>query len=94
MFAPEVLLTRVIFSWKRVPEPESGAKFCEKADMRSVLIVPPPGRMAPDTFQLLAVSPAPETGTLWKVSTDELKVKSPWNPIRLSDGLMAEVRTG
>ena len=94
VFAPAVLLTLVMFRWKRVPEPESGAKSFEKADMRSVLIGPPPGRTLPDTFQLLAVSPALETGGLWKVTTDESKVKSPWNPIRLSAALIVEVTTG
>ena len=67
------------------------------ADMRSVLIGPAPGstgRMFPDTFQLFAVSPAPCTGVLWKVTTVELKVKSPWNPTRLSAGLIVEVVTG
>ena len=80
VLAPEVLLTLVMFSWNRVPEPDMGVKSFEKADTRSVLIVPPPGRTLPDTFQLEPVSPAPDTGGLWKVTIDELKVKSPWNP--------------
>ena len=62
VLAPGVLLTLVMFRLKRVPEPESGVKSFEKAEMRSVLIGPPPGIMFPDTFQLLAVSPAPDTG--------------------------------
>ena len=80
VFAPDVLLTLVMFRWNRVPEPDIGVKLSEKADTRSVLIVPPPGRMLPDTFQLPAVSPAPDTGGFWKVTTVELNVKSPWNP--------------
>ena len=86
--------TLVMFNWNRVPEPESGVKLFEKAEMRRVLIEPPPGIMLPETFQLLAVSPAPCTGVLWKVTTDELKVKSPWNPTRLSEALIVEVVTG
>jgi hypothetical protein len=44
-------------------------KSFEKADTRSVLIGPGPGSMFPDTFQLLAVSPAFCTGGLEKVRT-------------------------
>src|SRR5436305_10023162 len=62
VFAPALLLTRVRFRLNRVPEPESGVKSFEKAEMRSVLIGPPPGRILPDTFQLVAVSPAFDTG--------------------------------
>src|SRR5438477_8422732 len=63
VFAPGVLLTLVMFRLNRVPEPESGVKSFEKADMRSVLVVPGPLlRTLPETFQLLAVSPAPDTG--------------------------------
>ena len=70
-------------------------KSFEKAETRSVLVVPGPVlRTLPETFQLLAVSPALETGGLWKVTTDESKVKSPWNPTRLSAPLIAEVTTG
>ena len=94
VLAPGVLLTLVMFRLNRVPEPERGVESFEKADMRSVLIGPPPGIMLPDTFQLLAVSPAADTGGLWKVTTVWSKVKSPWNPIRLSEALMAEVTTG
>ena len=62
VFAPGVLLTLIMFKLNRVPGPESGVKSSEKADMRSVLIVPGPVlRMFEETFQLLAVSPAPET---------------------------------
>jgi hypothetical protein len=83
-----------MFRLNRVPEPESGVKSLEKADMRSVLIGPPPGITLPDTFQLVAVSPVPETGAAWKVITVSSKVKSPWNPTRLSEELRAEVTTG
>src|SRR5207237_10419142 len=76
VLAPEVVLTLVMFRLNRVPEPASGVKSFEKADMRSVLIGPPPGRMFPDTFQLLTESPALERGVLWKVTTEESKVKS------------------
>src|SRR2546425_298747 len=94
VLAPGVLLTLVIFRLNRVPEPESGVKSFEKAEMRSVLIGPPPGITFPDTFQLLAVSPVLDTGGVWKVTTVSSKVKSPWNPIRLSEELSAEVTTG
>ena len=43
VLAPGVLLTRVMFKLNRVPEPESGVKSFEKAEMRRVLIGPPPG---------------------------------------------------
>ena len=63
VLAPGVLLTLVMFRVNRVPEPESGVKSFEKADMRSVLMVPGPLlRTLPVTFQLLAVSPALEIG--------------------------------
>ena len=94
MLAPGVLLTLVMFRLNRVPEPESAVESVEKAEMRRVLIGPPPGRMLPDTFQLVALSPADDTGGLWKVTTVWSKVKSPWNPIRLSEELRAEVTTG
>ena len=61
--------------------------------MRSVLIGPVPGRTFPDTFQLPAVSPAFDTGSLWKVTTLSSKVKSPWNPTRLSPAFMVVVVT-
>ena len=94
VLAPGVVLTLVMFRLNRVPEPASGVKSFEKADMRSVLIGPPPGTTLPDTFQLVAVSPVLDTGGLWKVTTVSSKVKSPWNPIRLSAPLRAEVTTG
>src|SRR5450631_3185454 len=94
VLAPEVPLTRVMFRWNRVPEPDIGVKSFEKPDTRSVLIGPPPGRTLPDTFQLLAVSPAPEIGGFWKVTIDALNGKSPWNPTSLSAALIVEVTTG
>src|ERR1044071_8242959 len=94
VLAPPVLLTLVMFRLNKVPEPESGTKSFEKAEMHRVLMGPPPGITLPETFQLEAVSPAADTGGFWKVTTVSSKVKSPWNPIRLSEGLMAEVRTG
>src|SRR5436190_5278674 len=94
VFAPGVLLTLIMFRLNRVPEPESGVKSFEKAEMRRVLIGPPPGITLPDTFQLEAVSPVLDTGGFWKVTTVSSKVKSPWNPIRLSEALRVEVATG
>ena len=76
------------------PEPESGVKLFEKAETRSVLIGPDPGRTLPDTFRSLAVSPAPDTGGFWKATTVSSKVKSPWNPARLSASLISDVTTG
>ena len=78
---PGVLLTRSILRLNSVPDPFSGVKSCEKADMRKVLIGPIPGRMFAETFQLFAVSPAPATGGLEKVHTPSSKVKSPWKPM-------------
>ena len=78
--APGVLLTRSILRVNNVPDPFSGVKSFEKADMRRVLI-PEPGRMLPETFQLTPVSPAPATTGLEKVQTVSSKVKSPWKPM-------------
>jgi hypothetical protein len=88
-----------MFRLNRVPEPDSGVTpSFEKAPMRRILRVPGvgpgPGRTLPETFQLPPVSPAPDTGGFWKVTTEESKVKSPWNAIRLSAALIAEVSTG
>ena len=94
VLAPGVLLTRVIFRLNKVPEPESGVKSLEKAEIRKVLIGPPPGRTLPETFQFVEVSPALETGGFWKVTTVESKVKSPWKPTRLSAELRLELVTG
>ena len=81
LIAPGVLLTLSILRVNNVPDPFRGVKSFEKADMRRVLIGPPPGRMLPETFQLTPVSPAPATGGLEKVQTVSSKVKSPWKPM-------------
>jgi len=78
--APGVLPTRSILSSKSVPDPDIPAKSFEKAESRSVLIAPDPGRMLPETFQLPPVSPAFCAGGLANVTTVESKVKSPWKP--------------
>ena len=81
---PGVLLTLSILRLKSGPAPFSGVKSFEKADMRSVLIVPGPVLiMFEETFQLVPVSPAPCVApgeTARKVHTAESKVKSPWKP--------------
>lgn len=92
VLAPGVLLTLTKFSWNKFPEPESGVKSFEKAETRNVLIVPAPMTF-PETFQFVPVSPVPDTGGLWNVKTDESKVKSPWNPTRLSPLLSVVVVT-
>ena len=81
LIAPGVLLTRSILKLNSVPDPFSGVKSCEKAEMRRVLIGPPPGRMLAETFQLVPVSPAPFTYGGEKVQTVWSKVKSPWKPM-------------
>ena len=85
LIAPGVLLTLSILSTNSVPDPDRPAPSVEKADMRSVFIVPGPVlRMLPATFQLTAVSPAACVGpgeTVRKVTTAESKVKSPWKPM-------------
>src|SRR5439155_17310060 len=93
VLAPGVLLTLVILRSNNVPDPFSGVKSFEKAEIRRVLIGPAPGRTFPDTFQLPPVSPAFCTGWLWKVTTLSSKVKSPWNPTSSSFAFMAEVLT-
>ena len=65
----------------------------EKAEIRSVLIVPAP-KTLPVTFQLVPVRPEPEMGGFWKVTIEESKVKSPWKPTRLSVSLIFVVETG
>jgi hypothetical protein len=80
-----LLLTLSILRLNSVPDPFSGVKSFEKADMRRVLIVPGPVlRMFAETFQLVAVSPAEFVYGDEKVTIAESKVKSPWKPIRLS----------
>ena len=84
LVSPGVLLTLSILTLNRVPIPFRGVKSFEKADMRSVLVVPGPLlRTFPDTFQLTPVSPAPCVGpgeAVRKVNTAESKRKSPWQP--------------
>src|ERR1700682_6336826 len=84
LIAPCVLLTLSILRLNSVPIPFSGVKSFEKAEMRSVLIVPGPVlRTLPDTFQLTAVSPAGCVGPgeeVRNVQTAESKRKSPWKP--------------
>ena len=73
--------TLSILRLKSNPDPFSGVKSSEKADMRRILIpVAGTGRMFAETFQLLAVSPAAVTNGGEKVTTFESKVKSPWKP--------------
>ena len=81
LVSPGVLLTLSILRLKSGPDPFNGVKSSEKAETRSVLIGPGPGKTLPDTTQLLAVSPADETGGLWKVTMVSSKVKSPWKPM-------------
>jgi hypothetical protein len=87
LVAPHVLLTLRILSSNRVPGPPfRGTKVFMKADIRRVLIpVAGMGRTFPETFQFGSlVSPALWTGgsapPVPKLTTDESKVKSPWNP--------------
>ena len=81
LISPGVLLTLSILRLNSVPEPFSGVKSSEKAEMRRVLIVPGPVlRMFEETFQLVAVSPAACTCGVEKLTTAESKVKSPWKP--------------
>jgi hypothetical protein len=72
LVAPAVLLTRSIRSSNKVPDPDSGVKSFDKADMRRVLIVPGPVlKMPAETFQLPAVSPACCTCGVEKLTTAE-----------------------
>ena len=72
-----MLLTRVILRLNKVPVPESGTKSFENAEIRRVLMGPPPAITLPVTFQFVPVNPAAEMGGFWKVTTVSLKVKSP-----------------
>ena len=79
-----VQLTLSILSSNRVPgPPDSPVTPSSEVPMkRSVLIGPGPGRMAPETVQPTAVSPALCTGVAaTKVTTVESKVKSPVKPM-------------
>ena len=81
LISPGVLLTLSILRLNSVPDPLSGVKSFEKAEMRRVLIVPGPVlRMFAETFQLPAVSPAFCNCGVAKLTTAESKVKSPWKP--------------
>jgi len=64
VLAPCVLLIRVMFNKKRVPEPDNGVESMEKAETRRVLIGPEPGKTLPVTFQLVPVSPAARDGRI------------------------------
>ena len=74
--APGLPLTRSILKLNKVPDPLSGVKSSEKADTRSTLVGPVPGRILPETFQLLEVSPAGATNGEEKVRTVSSKEKS------------------
>jgi hypothetical protein len=79
LIAPGVLLTLTILRLHNVPDPFIGVKSSEKDEMRRVLRVPGPVfRIAAETFQLVAESPAAATGGLAKLTIAESKVKSPW----------------
>jgi hypothetical protein len=80
LISPGVLLTLSMRRLNSSPDPLSGVKSSEKADIRNVLIVPAPLRMFAETFQLVAVSPAAATNGLEKFTTVESNVKSPWKP--------------
>jgi hypothetical protein len=92
--APGVLLTLSILMLKSVPDPFSGVKSFEKAEIFSVLIGPGPGRTLPVTFQLLPVSPKACVGGLEKVTTVESKEILHSNPTMLSLVLICETVTG
>ena len=69
-------------------------KSFEKADTRRILNWPVPITF-PETFQLLAVSPAGTVGVVVvKEMTFESKRKSPWNPTRFWAALIWVVLTG
>ena len=93
VLAPGVLLTLIIFKLNRAPEPESGTKLFWNPETRRVLIGPAPSTFA-FRFQSGEVNAVAETGELWKLMIVESKVKSPWNPIRLSEASMLVVLTG
>ena len=69
-------------------------KSFEKADTRRILNWPVPITF-PETFQLLAVSPAGTVGVVVvKETTFESKRKSPWNPTRFWAALIWVALTG
>jgi hypothetical protein len=77
VFAPNTLLTRIMFRLNKVPDPDNGVASLEEAVIRNVRVGPPPARTVPVTVQLPPVRPAFEAAGLWKVMTEESKVKSP-----------------
>ena len=90
-----MLLTLSILRLKSAPDPLSGVKSSEKADMRRVLSVPGPVlRMLEETFQLVPVRLNPCTCGVAKVTTAESKVKSPWKPTKFCRGSSNVVVTG
>jgi hypothetical protein len=64
VLAPGVLLIRIAFKVNNVPAPLNGVMpSFEKADIRTVLVVPGPVfKTLPDTVQLSAVRPAAASG--------------------------------
>ena len=81
VLAPGWMFTLSIFRLNSNPDPLSGVKSSEKADMRRILTpVAGIGRTFAETFQLLLVSPAAITNGDGKVTTSESNVKSPWKP--------------
>jgi hypothetical protein len=84
LVAPTVLLTLRMMNSNSNPDPFSGVKSFEKADMRRILTPDGGfGRMFAETFQLPLVSPAFCTNGAMKVTFPESKVKSPWKPTKL-----------
>src|SRR5712692_3457083 len=67
VLAPAVLLTLVKFKSNSVPEPDSGVKSVEKAEMRNVLTAPTPKTFA-EMVQLPEVSPALDTAGFWTLT--------------------------
>ena len=81
-----------MFRLNRIPKPESGViPSFENAEMRSVLIGPPPDRTFADTFQSLAVRPAPEIGGFWKLTTVIVKGKITLKSNQIITGVDVEV---
>ena len=81
VLAPGALVTLSILRLNSVPDPSIGVELSEKANIRRVLSVPGPVfRMLEETVQPVAVSPAPCTNGVEKVTTAESKVKSLWKP--------------
>ena len=82
LVAPGVPLTLSILRLKSKPEPLSGVKSSEKADIRNVFTVPGPVLiMFALTLKLVPVRPAGWAHGDEKLTTDESKVKSAWKPV-------------